>query len=1218
MTVHIHQSQAAAAKSKSNSHATPVHQHRLILNSDAMHRSHSPSPPLSRTPTHAQSERDERLAQQSKPFIDKTQANSAEPSLLRRDSTTQFSRSRPSARYVNSDAFDKWETSPLAHGEHHGTVASLYSNQSRWQQWKHDVARHYTCCNRCKGWKMSRAKFYTINCGLCLLLSAAFAVFALLVLTPIIVRFVVGQSELDFHDISISSPTTRGMHLYANGVISGTPPGLNANIAEMRLFVSQVLADKSLSRLGYMTMAPLSVNGATKFVADSDFHITDPKAFDRFTHALIFDKSIQWHLQSEAAVTPSLGPFALPTYRNIPFEKSIVIPSCGGLKDVELLVFDMSRSTAQDVVLALQVRINNPSIFNINPMGNLAFDMYYNKVFLGSVYAYNSQLNVGQNIMNMTGLLKPTDMNVAMQLINRFLTGKDTHVSAVASKSAASTVPLYNSSMQGLELGVTLKGNKINLIRSMVFDSMDMKPSTTDQTVRIQASLTIQLESPLGHNSPLNLETLDMNAHLLFRNKSVGALTVPKSKITSIPEIDPQTGRPHPFSLTFTKNIDSLMVLDDVEWYKTFVSAFENGESIDIEIKGTSNVVGTYALGPLIIQGLPIDSMVHLRGLDGFKTCSVKDLHLPSNRQCDASRQPDGLCGVNANVDATIFNPGVTVVHLGRTSMEMRYKNCSIGVVGSNDLSLQTGLNQLSLSGYVLPRSRDLKVVGQFFSDYMNGKSSQVELFGIVPQKANGSPATDSASLTISTLHMKTMVNGPKGIKLLKKVHILNFGVGLVADESAYASSQINVDFAMPDNCQFPLTVEKTSMTFTIDVPDAPGSQNYIPIASMTLTDLPVVHRPSSDPTRYYDSLHMQFDKMPLHIIDKQRFAAFSSSLMLTPRADFRLVGQAQPTASTQMGKLSLTGIPVLDSISLTGFNSFMSSDGRNTPLIKVTGLDIMSATPHMMQVSTQVVMYNPSPQVYILAAGDLTLDIYMGGVALVRVMLNNFSLKLGQTQATGYGVYIPPTGASAPQGVQFMSNVVNGKDTYVQMTGRLHNSDGSVQAGTTIPALVPAMLAFSPMTIIPGLTGSKAIVVSADLIIPLINIPKIALVQKIPARMRMHNPFSTDLYILSTDVNMYRNSDLTGFIGNWHDEYTTVTDYIHVPAHQTIDAKQIIVKTKFNIAEIRTLFELLGKGTKITAAGKLHVSIGGMPGTGMTQDIDLFITDISAMRTDG
>jgi len=362
----------------------------------------------------------------------------------------------------------------------------------------------------------------------------------------------------------------------------------------------------------------------------------------------------------------------------------------------------------------------------------------------------------------------------------------------------------------------------------------------------------------------------------------------------------------------------------------------------------------------------------------------------------------------------------------------------------------------------------------------------------------------------------------------------------------------------------------------------------------------------------------MSFNNQPITITDAARFSQFSSDLMLTPLASFKLNGFAAPSAETALGRLSLTGIPAADTIKLQGFNSFMAVDGSNIPLIKVDGIDILSATTKAMVVQTAVTITNPSESVHILNIGDLTLDIYFGGVALVRTIMTKFKLPLGSTHYVSQGVFVAPIGASSIHGRQFMSNIVNGIDSHVQLTGRLVGKDGTVKSGTNVPYLNAAILGFAPITIVPGLEPERQMLRGTQLVVPLYKIPQIAIVQKIPTRVQLYNPFTADVFIISSDIGIYRNVDKTGYIGQWKDTYSSPEDYMRVPGKTTIETKQFSVSTKFNLAEIQTLMELLNQeGASLTMSGTLEVLIGGIQGQGFTQVVDFYATDVPSIRVD-
>lgn len=59
------------------------------------------------------------------------------------------------------------------------------------------------------------------------------------------------------------------------------------------------------------------------------------------------------------------------------------------LPDVTIVVFDLSESTPTEIVVIMSVRVNNPSVVSMIPLGDLQMAMEYKGSFMGYLAAPN-------------------------------------------------------------------------------------------------------------------------------------------------------------------------------------------------------------------------------------------------------------------------------------------------------------------------------------------------------------------------------------------------------------------------------------------------------------------------------------------------------------------------------------------------------------------------------------------------------------------------------------------------------------------------------------------------------------------------------------------------------------------------------------------------------------------------------------------------------------
>ena len=174
-------------------------------------------------------------------------------------------------------------------------------------------------------------------------------------------------------------------------------------------------------------------------------------------------------------------------------------------------------------------------------IGTLQFSLRYNDQTIGYVNSIDSNvtLHFGSNAVPFSGELQsksPEAYKALSDVIENFLTGKTSRGSAVACPNATSYSLLANG-MKGLSLIVPMPPFDEQLIPSLIFNSMSLIPSATEKKVKLSASITFKINSPLGQQSPLQIQTMDMGVFLYYDNNPVGMLNVSEATVKQIDDI---------------------------------------------------------------------------------------------------------------------------------------------------------------------------------------------------------------------------------------------------------------------------------------------------------------------------------------------------------------------------------------------------------------------------------------------------------------------------------------------------------------------------------------------------------------------------------------------------------------------------------------------------------------------------------------------------------
>lgn len=206
---------------------------------------------------------------------------------------------------------------------------------------------------------MPRYLFIILCIVLVLLILLVTTIITLYAIVPSIVRSTIDKAQLGFRSISIEQAQATGFRLRAELVLSQTG-SIPATIVPPLVIhvddVGTVTNDNPIRIVG-------SAADVTVVPLDCPFVIDNMDAFNRFTHNLVFERNVVWHLQAKATVRPISNSFL--SYSDIPLDKSITLDAFNGLNNVSIGALDLSRSNATHVNIDTNIRIENPSLFSI-------------------------------------------------------------------------------------------------------------------------------------------------------------------------------------------------------------------------------------------------------------------------------------------------------------------------------------------------------------------------------------------------------------------------------------------------------------------------------------------------------------------------------------------------------------------------------------------------------------------------------------------------------------------------------------------------------------------------------------------------------------------------------------------------------------------------------------------------------------------------------------
>ena len=358
--------------------------------------------------------------------------------------------------------------------------------------------------------------------------------------------------------------------------------------------------------------------------------------------------------------------------------------------------------------------------------------------------------------------------------------------------------------------------------------------------------------------------------------------------------------------------------------------------------------------------------------------------------------------------------------------------------------------------------------------------------------------------LTISGLSMRSHLDGIE-THLIRRIEVLNFGIDFdpIVVNKVYVTGTFQVGFGLPSNILMTFKVLTTTISLVVRFVD--GAH----IGQMNLHDMPVEHNQTTN------EILMTFDKQELHVLNDAAFEQFAANLLQKSNVSVMIEGLTTAVVQTRIGNLTLSDIPMQDTIYLTGFDQF---DNGHLHIGQIDLVGARSLTQLVLRVKT--IITNPSV-VNIIEAGRFTLDLcdHSNSTSLGSVNIDPFHLdpKENETIIDAQGL-LTITRENNATARQFVSRMVSGIDSEVELRGT--SVDNST--GTSVPLLALAVAGLNIHATVPGLTGDQTLI--REIILKKLTAAQIAgiplgLVKTLLTRIRIVNPFSTSMVIHKLDI---------------------------------------------------------------------------------------------------
>lgn len=997
---------------------------------------------------------------------------------------------------------------------------------------RRDVPKQY-CCGKIAS-RRHCVGLWVISFAVLLGLSATIGYF---VAAPLLAKHYISEAELVLTQINITNPGVDTATFTTTGYLDNV--GHTAIIKRTNMTVWY-----KGSAICHVMMPETRVVGGERTAIRMTDNVTiiNADAFDAFGQDLLEKDTVTWTFSGSPEVAcPIMGLFDVEL--EVDFEKAVNISGCGGFKNVTLEVFSLGRSTKTEVVADLVILAHNPSVANVD-IGQLTFHLFYEGDFMGTMLNEESWLYQGDNVMRLSGYLRPSNGTAADALISAYLSGRPTTVTArgVADNS---TSPLYRNVISAFVLTQTLTGSANALVDGLFVHELKLE-MRDEASVMLSLNATVEADDPLGPNSPMLIDTVALNLDVTGEGEAVGHVAIPPTPVHeeqdssqygrlgmgysegsqyAVAYVSGRNERPWSPALQRglarrlnTAELTSSDVLPGGLGTLNITMAVRTVLKLENQGRGLVDMVGHFVQENVVHVGLvssaddamvvafrsalfpgeehasiPIDitsALPGMRGLNGSKVLTFSILG-------DAPAPERGII-LTAVVE--LFNPSPTSIPLG-TEVDfvvMDDQGFTLGHVAVQRPTLVPGTSTLALRGLIDPQPDALAATGRFISNYVTGRDNHVTVQGAAVK--NGNESTPHwMQEAVKELKIGTVFKGNNSMQIYDLTpQFLSFAF----DEHDFdAPPKLSGELTAMIQIPFSISIDIKRADCIVRVVTAAGYEaGYAEAVNQTVAYTPMGGKAK---------LSLTVSGIQMTITNATAFNEVLIALLMEPYAVIGFSGTASPYAETVVGTIPLTNLPLSGRLKVKGVNHF------SNPPISLQSLSVQNANASQLDVTGTLSVCNPSiVHVYL---GPVSLHMGFEGLVTAIASTTDFDLPyLACTDMNVTGALLkPPASAGADALSTFetmLSNYLEGKNQTVSVLG--------FPGTSPIKLIQPALMAFKGSAVLPGLTTQ--LVQKGTIKLDILKI----LGGNAPTGMTLFNPFSIGMEILDANLTIYGCDD--------------------------------------------------------------------------------------------
>ncbi|SPO24995.1 probable conserved hypothetical Ustilago-specific protein [Ustilago trichophora] len=504
-------------------------------------------------------------------------------------------------------------------------------------------------------------------------------------------------------------------------------------------------------RLDYIGAAA----GHARIKQATNFEIHDVEGFGEFAKFLISQPEFTWKLNCSNVHVEAFS--FLPTYKNLVFNKHIIIKGFNNFEDVEILDFQLpGDDPAGGISLSVTTSLVNPSPFGVQ-LGTLDLGLYYQGLFLGPASTSNLNVSTGRNVITLNGRLVPHNDNAtALDLLGKLFTGYingktlDTQARGVSVRQAdGQNIGWLSTGISALQLAVPLKSPQpINPIKSISIGSLALvyTPQTAYDPTAFSSALSAVLGLPFGFS--LSIVNTANTFTILFQGAQVATINSAYSNTTtqlSLVSAGQTAGTLNltlpPSTLTLANNTEAAR--KELENFQTYLT-LSNGTAI--RLQGAAKAVTDTPLGRVLLDGIIFDvdsGLLGLQGLNAYPTL------ITSVDVTGGTRD-----GILLSVGTTLVNPSNLNLTIGDSSFQLVNRDV-LGTVTIPGLNLMTGRNDVNATSVFNPNASPYGI--ETLNRFISGQDTDLGINGF-----SGSTAVSSLLPALSQIRLKSTLPGLK------------------------------------------------------------------------------------------------------------------------------------------------------------------------------------------------------------------------------------------------------------------------------------------------------------------------------------------------------------------------------------------------------------------------------------------------------------------------